>query len=184
MGFFRIVAPLNLPLSMAGVTLGDRLVVVGCGDPTLVAELALKTGLTGRACAVDASEARRAKADAAIAREGALVDTVTAPWTALPYDDAAFDVAVIRNVLPTVAAAERSECLREVLRILRPGGRCLVIDGTASGLAEWLGRSGGRGEPGYDAVVALGSAGFRAVRSLARRGGLAFAEGVRANVEC
>lgn len=183
MRFFRVVAPLNLPLSMAGITLGDRLIVVGCSDQTLVAALALKTGLTGRACAVDASAARREKADAAIARQGALVDVVTAPWTALPYEDAAFDVAVIRDVLPTLTAPERSACLGEVLRILRPGGRCLVIDSRSGGLAGLLARPASRRAADYTGPQALAEAGFRAVRTLAERGGLVFIEGVRANVE-
>ena len=44
-----------LSVSMAGVKLGDRVLVVGCSDPRLIATLAVKTGLTGRACAVDES---------------------------------------------------------------------------------------------------------------------------------
>ena len=45
-----------LAVSMAGIKLGDRLLVVGCADPILIARLAVKTGLTGRALAVDEQE--------------------------------------------------------------------------------------------------------------------------------
>ena len=47
----------SLAVSMAGIKMGDRLLVLGCGDPVRLAQLAVKTGLTGRACAIDAREA-------------------------------------------------------------------------------------------------------------------------------
>ena len=70
MKLFRIFKSEGEPLavSMAGIKLGDRLLVLGCGDPMLVAQLAVKTGLTGRAFAVDARAdltARRRTARAA-----------------------------------------------------------------------------------------------------------------------
>jgi cyclopropane fatty-acyl-phospholipid synthase-like methyltransferase len=46
---------------MVGVKLGDRLLQIGCGDGGLFAALAAKTGLTGRAAAIDPSLPRRAR---------------------------------------------------------------------------------------------------------------------------
>src|SRR5438034_7727115 len=86
----------SLAVSMAGVKLGDRLLVVGCGDPVLLAQLAAKTGLTGRAFAVDEREAVVATAADVAVREGVLVETSTAQWTSLPVERDGFDVAVIR----------------------------------------------------------------------------------------
>ena len=60
--------PLNV--SMAGAKLGDRLIVVGCSDPQLIAALAGKTGLTGRAVAVDGSSQRVAEAGRISLAEG------------------------------------------------------------------------------------------------------------------
>src|SRR5262245_15617626 len=57
-----------LAVSMAGVKLGDRLLVIGCSDPKLIAQLAAKTGLTGRAVAIDAREALVAAAADVAAR--------------------------------------------------------------------------------------------------------------------
>ena len=68
-----------LAVSMAGLKLGDRLLVLGCGDPALIAQLALKTGLTGRACALDEDGARASRAARIVEREGALVETLTLP---------------------------------------------------------------------------------------------------------
>ena len=172
-----------LDVAMSGVKLGDRLLVLGCGDPTLVAQLALKTGLTGRACALDEDAARTARAARVVEREGALVEMLTSPWTQLPLESEGFDVVVIRDALPRIELHHRAALVGEVLRVLRPGGRCVVIEGGGRGGlgALFQGRtanaeyasSGG-------ASRALSAGGFRAVRELAHRGGLTFVEGVKA----
>jgi ubiquinone/menaquinone biosynthesis C-methylase UbiE len=184
--WFRLLKPQgeSLAVSMAGVKLGDRLLVIGCGDPLLIAQLAVKTGLTGRACAVDAQSALTARAESVAAREGALIETLTAPWCALPLDPDAFDVAVIRDVLPGLDPHQRAACAKEVQRVLRQGGRCLVIDSApAGGLGGVLKRTST--SPDYaaqgGAVGVLESAGFRAARVLAERNGLTFAEAAKGN---
>src|SRR4051794_8376335 len=100
MGWFRKTTPSEpLAMTMTGVKLGDRLLVIGAGDPPLIAALATKSGLTGRACVVDADADRLSRAAAAIEREGALVEATCAAWSALPYDAASFDVVIIPRVL-------------------------------------------------------------------------------------
>jgi ubiquinone/menaquinone biosynthesis C-methylase UbiE len=177
-GWFRKTADADpLAVSMAGLRLGDRLLVVGCSDPKLIASLAVKTGLTGRACAIDEDRARATSAQAITEREGALVETFSAPPTMMPLDAEAFDVVVIRDVLPNLTEDRRAGCMREVLRVLRGGGRCLVIDhARRGGLAGLI---GGGGAPEYSAVETLQRNGLKAARVLAERDGLAFAEAVK-----
>ena len=171
-----------LAVSMAGVKLGDRVLVVGCGDPPLVAGVAGKSGLTGRACALDDQESRVSAAVAHALSEGALVQGVTAPWTAFPLDAGEFDVAIIRGVLPAIAPDVRGGCIAEVHRVLRPGGRCMVIDGrTRTGLAALVSRAPIEDSSPPTTARALESQGFRAVRTLAERDGLTFIEGVTIN---
>ena len=172
-----------LAVSMSGVKLGDRLLVIGCGDPALVAQLAVKTGLTGRACAIDEDAHRVEKAARSIEREGALVEPLTAPLTQLPLETESFDVVVLRDVVGTLETHRRLACVGEAHRVLRPGGRCVVIETMArSGLSGMLHKptvnadyaaSGG-------AEGALSAGGFRAVRQLAAREGISFAEGLKA----
>lgn len=171
-----------LAVSMAGVKLGDRLLVLGCGDPPLIAQLALKTGLTGRACALDEDAARAGRAAEIAQREGALVETLTATWTRLPLEADAFDVVVIRDVLAHLDRHRREPALAEVLRVLRAGGRCLVVERAGrAGLAALLQPRAVNAEYASSggAERALSAAGFRATRTLAERGGLTFAEGVK-----
>ena len=82
-------------------------------------------------------------------------------------------------------AAERTPAIvAEAERVLRPGGRCLVIETSAhTGLGGLVSRpvnaeflAGGGAPPLLTAV------GFAAVRTLAEREGLTFTEGVKRNV--
>ncbi len=171
-----------LAVSMSGIKLGDRLLVIGGSDIPLVAALAVKAGLTGRACLLDESEAVRARAAAAVEREGALIESFAAPLIALPFEAESFDVVVMRSVLAALEAEPRTRALEGVRRIVRPGGRCIVIDDGARGGIVGL-VSGPRTGPRYPdggAAALLTGAGFRGVRTLAAREGLVFVEGVKA----
>ena len=189
MGFFRKSAPGEpLAVTMAAVKLGDRFLAVGVRDPALVAILAVKAGLTGTACAVDADETAVARAAAAIERDGALAEVTCAPWGMWPYDEGSFDVALIRDLLPTLPPDERMRTLWQVVRVLRPGGRALVIESAPRGgfgamLRGWGGSrtvGGSRTAPTYEGPVkALKEGGFAAVRVLAEVDGTTYVEGIK-----
>ena len=185
MRWFRKSTEEALVVSMSGVKLGDRVLVLGAGDPALLAGVAVRSGLTGHAILVDETDARTNTAVAAAERDGALVEGVTAPWTRLPLETTSVDVAIARDVLPALTPERRAGCLAEIMRVLRPGGRCLVIDAAPrAGLGaliwrrttdEFYATRGG-------APRAMEAQGFRAVRTLAERDGLVFVEGVRPNL--
>jgi ubiquinone/menaquinone biosynthesis C-methylase UbiE len=184
MAFFRKSAPGDpLAVTMAGVKLGDRVLAMGMRDTTLIAALAAKSGLTGRACAVDADEARVKSAAAAIEREGALVEATRAPWGMLPYDDDSFDVVVVRDVFMILPSQARALAASGLLRVLRPGGRIVVIEPAPRGglVGALLNRQ--QGDPDYapsgGAIAVLTGAGFAAVRQLAEHEGQIFVEGIK-----
>lgn len=172
-----------LAVSMPGVKLADRLLVIGCSDPMLIAGLASKAGLTGRACAVDADEALAIEAGRIAEREGALIEVARAPDWLVPYDENSFDVVVLRAMLSGPAGDARETAIREALRVLRPGGRCVAIDGTPRrGLRALIGGGQTVAPNADESTGALVAAGFVAVRTLAEREGMVFAEGVRGNI--
>jgi SAM-dependent methyltransferase len=183
MKLFRRTAPGEpLPVTIAAVKLGDRFLSVGVRDPALVAVLAAKAGLTGTACAVDDDEAAVAKAAAAIERDGALAEVTRAPWGMWPYTDSSFDIVLIWNLLPSLTANERMRSLWEVVRVLRPGGRAIVIEpAPRGGFGAMLSRQTmdadylAAGGP----VQALKDAGFAAVRVLAEVDGTTYVEGIK-----
>jgi len=182
MSWFRKAAGDPLTVSMCSVKLGDRLLVVGCSDTVLAAALGAKAGLSGRACLVCESEEERIRAAAAVEQAGVLVESFAAPFIALPFEDEAFDLVVLRNALPALDASHRAPSVADVRRVVRPGGRCIAIDDAPpTGLAALVRGSGsGRGYTDTSGAAGLlAAAGFRGVRTLAQREALIFVEGVK-----
>ena len=104
---------------------GDRVLDAGCGPGFYVAEILERVGPEGSVVGVDASEpmlalsAKRCEGHANVAFE--LGDV-----TALPLPDADFDRVLSVQVLEYVA--DIPAALRELHRVLRPGGRVLIWD--------------------------------------------------------
>jgi ubiquinone/menaquinone biosynthesis C-methylase UbiE len=69
------------------------------------------------------------------------VEIVEAPAESLPFEDDSFDTAVATLVLCTVSDPART--LREIDRVLRPGGRFIFVEHVRAedpGLAKWQDR--------------------------------------------
>lgn len=179
--WFRPTALDPLSVSMAGAKLGDRVLVLGCSDPHLIAALAAKTGLTGRACAVDESPELATEAGRIALREGALVETSSATPSALAFEGDSFDLVILRDVLGTRDRESLEKVVWETRRVLRPGGRCMVIDSLGrSGMAAVL---GGKAAPATndasELIEIFKNQGFVAVRTLAERDRLRFIEAIK-----
>ena len=179
--FLKKNDPHALARGMAGTKLGDRVVHIGCADGDRLAAIVAKVGLSGRAAAVVGDEAAAARVHSGARRAGVLIEVEIAPLTALPLEDRAFDLAVVDDStgeFSALADADRVTVAREALRVLRPGGRVLVIGvGEATGISAFLSR-----EPRTAAVdpePALQAGGFVATRVLGDREGLRFIEGTR-----
>ena len=182
--WFRQASIDPLSVSMAGAKLGDRVLVVGCGDARLIAALASKAGLSGRACAVDESPERATEAARVALREGALVETSSSPPTALSFEAASFDLVVLRDALGRLESQLQMMVVQEASRVLRPGGRCMVIDTLASaGMASLFSAKETPASPGDSGatIELLKNQGFVAVRVLAERDGLRFLEAIKKN---
>jgi hypothetical protein len=107
--WFRKAATEPLAVSMASIKLGDRLLIVGSSDIALIAALATKSGLTGRTCVVEEDDAVRTRAATAVEREGALIESFTAPFSTLPFEPGEFDVVAMRNVLRAAQGERRAQ---------------------------------------------------------------------------
>lgn len=175
-----------LAVAMSGVRLGERVLQVGVDDARLVGQIAAKTGLSGAAACVVADAQQAAKAKGGADQAGVLVDIDVAPLGALPHPDSGFDVAVVHSasgLLSSLDAPARRTLLSESARVLRAGGRIIVIEpGTRTGLRSML-RPVPSSQAPYDAaggvIADLRAAGFSPVRELGDREGLRFAEGLK-----
>jgi len=170
-----------LAVAMSGIGRGERVLQVGVDEPSVAAAIAARPGLNGQAVIVVPDETSAERTRRAVADTGALVEVVVHAPESLPFDEGSFDAAVVHNRGRWLAAADRpgSRAVAECLRVLRGGGRALVLEaGTPTGLLARL-RSGGRTGGGQRAEEILAAAGFRAVRMLADRDGYRFVEGVK-----
>ena len=139
-------------------------------------------GLARKIAAIDDALAGCERGRKIAAKEGVLVTVVHAQYGALPDDDTSYDVVVLWDLIGGLAPERRCACLQQTLKVLRRGGRCVVIERVPrGGLGALLG--GPKLDPTYTtsggAERALDAEGFKAVRCLAKRNGLAFTEGIK-----
>jgi ubiquinone/menaquinone biosynthesis C-methylase UbiE len=173
-GWFRKgLSPHHTALAMIGARAGDRVVVLGANDAGLAAEVALVTGLNGTTT-VCGEDAARARVEDAAGDAGALVEFEAAPLSALPFENGSRDVAVLASGVAAQPPDERDAAVAEAMRVLRPGGRVVLIDRAKAG---GLFRSAAPRRPAADAIAILRRAGAGATRQLADVDGIAYYEG-------
>lgn len=107
---------------------GERVLDIGCGPGFLTGEAATEVGPTGWACGLDISDSVLAVARQRSAGQpyAAWIDFRHGDAVALPFPDASFDAAVATQVYEYVRDVPRA--LAELSRVLRPGGRAVVVD--------------------------------------------------------
>src|ERR1700686_5317878 len=99
---------------------GEKVLDIGCGPGFMVEEILPLVGPAGKVSAIDVNEGAIALARARCEAHSN-VEFHCANATALPYPDSSFHAAVSTQVYEYVR--DLSEALRELFRVLRPGGR-------------------------------------------------------------
>jgi SAM-dependent methyltransferase len=174
-----------LPVTMSAVRMGERVLQIGIDAAAVASAIAAKVGLSGTAAIAVTHERDAARAHAAAANAGILVDVKVTPLAPLPYDNEAFDIVIVhsaRGLLSSLEENSRTAAMRECHRVIRHGGRVMTIEaGAVSGIKSLIQprRSDDLYEGRGGAAQALEAAGFRPVRLLADREGYKFAEGIK-----
>jgi ubiquinone/menaquinone biosynthesis C-methylase UbiE len=114
----------------------DRVLDVGCGRG-LLAIGAAKRATEGRVVGLDlwrsvdqsGNDPEVTRANAAAEQVAGRVELETADMTKMPFADGSFDVVVSSWAIHNVPSAEgRVAALREIARVLAPGGRLAIVD--------------------------------------------------------
>jgi SAM-dependent methyltransferase len=123
-----VVAQRRETLRALALQPGERVLDIGAGPGLLVAEMAEVVGPSGRVTGLEISDSMLALGGRRCA-DPSIRDRVTfvkADAVALPFPDGTFDVAVSTQVYEYVT--DLKAAFAELHRVLRPGGRALIID--------------------------------------------------------
>lgn len=118
----------ELMLRPAQLGSGEAVLDVSCGTGALALLAKEQVGPEGRVHGIDASEEMISYARKKAARTELAVAFDVAPAQQLPFDDASFDVVLNTLALHHLPKPSRYEALREIGRVLKPGGRAVIVD--------------------------------------------------------
>lgn len=111
---------------LSGARPGDKVLDCATGTGDLAIAFHRVVGSKGEVVGTDFCEEMLAHAPAKAARAGVSIRFETADVLALPYPDGRFDVASIAFGIRNVEDPDRA--LREMARVVKPGGRVVVLE--------------------------------------------------------
>jgi ubiquinone/menaquinone biosynthesis C-methylase UbiE len=118
----------QMTVTLAEIAAGDVVLDVGCGTGALTMAAGRVVGATGHVHGIDPSPDMIAVARRKATRSDAPIDYQIASVAALPFPDGTFDAVVNCLVMHHLLDDLKHRAVTEMRRVLRPGGRLLIVD--------------------------------------------------------
>jgi len=115
-------------VDLAGLQPGESVLDVGCGTGTLALLAKERVGDTGRIYGIDPGPRQIARARSKAARRGANIDLRVGVIEQLPFPDQSFDVVLSTMMMHHLPDDLKRRGLAEIERVLKPGGRVIIVD--------------------------------------------------------
>jgi ubiquinone/menaquinone biosynthesis C-methylase UbiE len=128
MSFGRLSALRRETLRITELKPGEALLDVGCGTGSLTRMAASELGEGSRVAGIDASPEMIEIARKKAVRNAPGIEFSLAPIEKLPFADGEFDVVLSSFMLHHLPDDLKAQGLAEVRRVLKPGGRLIVVD--------------------------------------------------------
>ena len=113
-------------VAVANLRAGDRVLDIAGGTGDLSRAFARKVGETGMVVHTDINEAMLRQGRNRLLDEGLVLPTNLCDAEKLPYKDGSFDLVSVAFGLRNMT--HKDQALAEMCRVLRPGGRLLVLE--------------------------------------------------------
>lgn len=118
----------TLTVDLAILKPSDSLLDVGCGTGGVTIPAKQRVGSTGKAAGIDPAPEMIAVATKNARRKGLEIDFRVGVIEDLPFPEASFDVVTASLMMHHLPKHLRVKGLAEIYRVLKPGGRILIID--------------------------------------------------------
>jgi ubiquinone/menaquinone biosynthesis C-methylase UbiE len=119
---------LRTAADLAQLRRGEAVLDVGCGTGTLAIEVQRRVGTAGRVCGIDPGPRQIARARAKAARRRAPIEFQVGVIERLPFPDQTFDVVLSTLMMHHLPDDLKRQGLAEIARVLKPGGRVVIVD--------------------------------------------------------
>jgi len=107
---------------------GESVLDVGCGTGTLAMIVKQRVGAAGYICGIDPSSGMIARARHKAAHRRLSIDFRLGVIERIPFPDQSFDVVLSTFMMHQLPDDLKRDGLAEIARVLKPGGRLLVVD--------------------------------------------------------
>jgi ubiquinone/menaquinone biosynthesis C-methylase UbiE len=115
-------------LDLADLQPDSKVVDIGCGTGTLLLMAAERIGPSGALHGIEPSPEMAAHARHKARARRVPLDVVEASADGVPYSPSSFDAVFCTLVFHHLPQSMQEDAIREMRRVLRPGGRAVIVD--------------------------------------------------------